>query len=232
MKVLLGFTIVASIWVLSSCQITYIPSAPIVFNHEQEGDLSVDFKQGLLSSNLQGGYAITDNVNIGASISSLYTGDVVVNSTLYEGTNAYDLSLVAGYYTKLNANTLFELNAGGGAIFINNPDIQSYNKAYLQPSIGFQSKSKGTVFNLGVRTLGTSLYFSNTNTDTIYYNGYAEPFMSLTTGKKIHFLMQAGLSIPIMDNQVMDASPFIFNIGIGYSLGTKRKDDANADQIK
>ncbi len=202
------------------------------FNHEKEGDLSIDFKQGGFSSNLQGGYAVSDNFNIGLSVSSLYAGDVTVVSTTYQGTNAYDLNVLGGYYTKFNENTLFEMNAGAGAIFTNNESYLAYNKLYVQPTIGFKSKSNFTVFNIGLRALGTSRTIDDRQLDTIYYSGFVEPFLSLNTGKQVHFLMQAGLSLPVITYELGEASPFIFNFGIGYSIGTKPKKEAEILDIK
>jgi len=232
MKILLGLTILLSMIILNSCSLTYIPSAPVVFNHEKEGDLSIDFKQGGFSRNLQGGYAVSDNFNVGFSVSSLYAGDVTVVSTTYQGTNAYDLNVIGGYYKKFNENTLFEMNAGAGAIFMDNEAYLSYNKLYVQPTIGFTSKSSNTIFNIGLRTLGTSRITNINQQDTIYYSGFLEPFLSLNTGKQVHFLMQAGLSLPIVPYELGEASPFIFNFGIGYSIGTKQKKEAELLDIK
>ena len=223
MKILFIASVTALVFILGSCSFIYIPSAPVVFNHENEGDLSVDLRQGGFSTNLNVGYAIKDNINIGTSISSLYTGDASVNGRTYEGTQAYDLGLIAGYFTKPSENTIFELNASAGSIFLNNDAIRNYAKVYLQPSIGFQSKNKSTVFNMGFRALGTSATSDFMQRDTLYYAGYFEPFLSLSAGKKVHFLMQAGVSVPLVENTLGDVSPFLLNFGIGYSIGTKKK---------
>jgi len=231
MKAVFSILIISLVFVLSSCSLTYIPSAPVVFNHEKEGDLSLDLRQGGYSTNFQGGYAITDNFNLGMSFSSLYTGDVTVSSVYYEGTSASDLSLIGGYYTKLSDNAMFEINTGFGSVFMSNEAFKAYTKLYLQPTIGFRSKSQTTAFNIGLRTVGTSRNYVDSQVDTLYYNGFIEPFLSLSTGRQVHFLMQAGLSTPIIPYQIGEASPFIFNIGIGYTINTKSEKQDIGKQV-
>lgn len=213
---------------ITSCAPVYIPSAPLVFNNEEEGDYFVALRQGSFSTNLQGGYAVNDNFNIGGSVSALYTGDASVASTSYEGSNAAEVNLVAGYYNKFTATHIFELNGGVGPVFLQSADqVSDYFKGYVQPSITFVGNGrKKTNLTLLTRFVGATFneeYSNQPVRDSVVNLGYIEPAMSFSIGNAFKFNSQLGLSLPMGgNNSSYNVSPFIFNIGIAYAIPRKR----------
>jgi hypothetical protein len=218
------FTLVAG-FILGGCSPIYIPNAPMVFNNEKQGDYEINYRQGAYSSNLQGGYAVTDNINIGLVASSLYSAESSVGSTVYEASKALEANIVAGYYKKFTSRNLFEMNVGLGSVFMSKPqDIQDYYKVYAQPSITFLGNEgeTDTDFSMIAKVVGTSFTVNNGFTDTTVYQGYFEPVLSFSVGNQFRFNTQMGVSIRFQENYFNRHSPFIFNMGIGYTLPRKR----------
>ncbi|MDB9882354.1 hypothetical protein N8368_04490 [Bacteroidia bacterium] len=219
------YLLIAGLFLDSGCAPVYIPSAPMVFNNDKKGDYSVNYRQGFYSSNLQVGYAVNDNLNVGGTLSALYTGDASVGSILYEGLRGIDFNAVVGYYNKFYEYNIFELNAGVGPIAMDeNLGLNNYLKAYIQPSITFNSRGETrTDFTLLTRVVGTS--FSEAfNRDTVVNLGYVEPVLSLSIGNQLRFNTQLGISLPFNQEYLRDYSPFIFNMGIGYTILKTKKE--------
>ncbi|PCJ66437.1 MAG: hypothetical protein COA58_06575 [Bacteroidetes bacterium] len=213
--------------ILSGCSPVYIPNAPFVFNNQQQGDYEVNYRQGAYSSNLQGGYAISDNLNLGLALSSLYSAESSVASTVYKATKAYDVNIVAGYYNKFTAKHVFEMNAGVGSVFMSEPqNIKDYYKFYVQPSITFAGTEgrTDTDFTMLTRLVGTSFRSIEGASDTSVFQGYIEPVLSFSVGNQFRFNTQLGVSLGLQENYFKHHSPFIFNIGIGYTLPRKREE--------
>jgi hypothetical protein len=215
------------LFALSSCSPVYIPNSPFVFNNDQKGDYSINFRQGAYSSNLQGGYAINDNLNAGVSVSALYS-PATTGTFSTQGTEALDVGAVFGYYNKITSQNTFELNAGLGPIFYTQPSgISNYAKAFIQPSFTFSSKGNTRAdFTLLVRGVGITFNDSRRGLDTTLTKAYIEPVMSLAIGNQIRFNTQFGLSVltPEQYDGNYDPSPFIFNVGIGYTIPRNRKE--------
>ncbi|MDB4107666.1 hypothetical protein N9595_04300 [Bacteroidia bacterium] len=100
----------------------------------------------------------------------------------------------------------------------------NYLKAYIQPSITFNSRGETrTDFTLLTRVVGTS--FSEAfNRDTVVNLGYVEPVLSLSIGNQLRFNTQLGISLPFNQEYLRDYSPFIFNMGIGYTILKTKKE--------
>ncbi|MGB0849906.1 MAG: hypothetical protein ACPGTP_01560, partial [Bacteroidia bacterium] len=164
----------------------------------------------------------------GGNLSALYTGDASVASTSYEGSNALELNLVAGYYNKFTSSHLFELNGGVGPVFLQSADnINDYFKGYIQPSITLLGNGrKKTNLTLLTRFVGATFneeYMTQSQRDSTVNLGYIEPAMSFSVGNSVKFTSQLGLSLPMNGNSsAYDVSPFIFNIGIAYAIPRKR----------
>jgi len=221
----LFFVLLAGI-ILGGCSPIYIPNAPMVFNNEKQGDYEVNYRQGIYSSNLQGGYAVTDNLNIGLSASSLYSAESGVGNTVYPGSKALEANLVAGYYNKFTSKNLFEMNMGLGSVFMTEPEnVKDYYKFYAQPTLTFLGNEgrTDTDFSMIAKVVGTSLTINEGAKDTTVFQGYFEPVLSFSVGNQLRFNTQMGVSIRFQENYFNRYSPFIFNMGIGYTLPRKRE---------
>lgn len=211
----------------SSCAPIYIPNAPLVFNSEEQGDAMLEVKQGFYSTNIQGGYAATDFLNIGISLSSLYSYDHDVLGVATKGTRAKEVNMVLGYYRPLSDRSILELNVGGGPIFEESPErISNYYKAYFQPSItlvsGRFSQTRLTFLTRLVYSSYVNDYFGNTGLPTKMNRQFLEPVLDLSLGKELMFTTQAGLSIEAYRDEIdRDGSPFIFNLGVKFLLNRK-----------
>ena len=179
-------------------------------------------RQGAFSTNLQGGYAVTDNINIGANLSALYTGESAFWNTTYDATQAYEIDLIAGYYSKFSEKHLFQINASAGAVEVTKPSFRSqYYKGYLQPSITFLMPRNRSQFTILTRVLGTSYIDVEDGLDYVYNAGYIEPMIDWSIGDKFMFKTQLGLSLPLTELG-RSYSPVVFNIGFGYRFSPNR----------
>lgn len=211
---------------LASCAPLYIPNSPMIFNHDEQGDVSVNFRQGSFSSNLQVAYAATDNFNIGLMGSSLYTGESTAFNVYYPGTSAQEINVIGGYYKKISSTNMIEFNAGAGAVYLKYPEnITNYYNGFIQPTVTFGSRRDNTKFSCATRLKGCSFSEYDGRKDTAMFRGFFEPLLSFSTGDRMHFLMQAGISARLQPEVNYDYSPFIFNIGVGYTFkpSTKHK---------
>lgn len=211
---------------LYSCAPLYTPNAPLVFNHQEQGDNGVTLRVGGFSSSLQGGYAVTDKLNLGGTISYHKSGESAAGNTTYESTEAGEVNLVAGYYNMITSKNLIELNAGFGPFLLTKPDgYSNYFKGYVQPSFTFIRQPKNrSYFTLLTRVTGTTFTEAVDNQlDTTRYVGYIEPALSYCFGKQFKFSSQLGLSLPLDVERRVRYSPFILNVGISYSFGKKEE---------
>lgn len=219
------YIVILSFIFIQSCAPVYIPNSTMVFENEEEGDGFVKFRQGGYSTNLQGGYAVNDNFNIGVALNGLYTGEARIGSTTYPGVEAFEVNAVLGYYNKFTAKNIFEFNVGGGPIYYANPEgVSNYYKLFAQPTVSLKSLNDKIKMSISTRMVGVSFNYDNKSTDSTYFRGYAEPVVSLSFGKNVQFLLQSGASIPIKSDEFFQTSPFILNLGIGYKFGNKRSE--------
>ncbi len=210
---------------MESCAPVYIPNAAMVFENEEEGEGSVKYRQGLYSTNIQAGYAVNDNLNIGLVANALHTAEVTVWNTTEPGVTAIEANAVIGYYNKFTASNVFEFNVGGGPVFHSSPEgLSNYYKLFAQPSISIKNLNETFKLSVSTRATGVAFNYSDRGVDTSYYRGFAEPIVSLSFGKKVQFLIQTGISIPFQSQEIFVPSPFIFNLGIGYKFGNKRSE--------
>ena len=210
---------------LHSCAPVYIPNSPMVFENEEAGEGSVKYRQGFYSTNIQGGYAVSDMMNVGASINAIHTADVTIGNTSEPGIQALELNFVTGYYNKFTASNIFELNVGAGSVFHARPaGFSDYYKLFAQPSISFKNLNDKFKFTISGRITGATFGYNDRNVDSTYYLAYGEPAFSLSFGKTVQFLIQTGISIPLQSEEIFDSSPFLFNLGIGYKFGNKRSE--------
>lgn len=208
---------------MQGCAPVYIPNAPVVFTNEKQGDVSVAVRQGAFSTNVQGGYAVTENINVGANISALYTGEGAYWNTTYDATQSLEIDLIAGYYSKFTSSHLFQINAGVGKVEVTKPSFRSqYFKGYLQPSLTFLLPNNRSQFTVITRLLGTTYADDEDGVNTVYNAGYIEPMIDWSIGDKFQFRTQLGVSIPLSAQPRQSSSPVLFNIGIGYRFSPNR----------
>ncbi|MBT8326446.1 MAG: hypothetical protein KJP21_01905 [Bacteroidia bacterium] len=208
-----------------SCSPVYIPNSTMVFENEAAGEGSVKYRQGIYSTNIQGGYAVSDNFNVGIAVNGLHTTEVTIGTITDLGVQAVEVNAVAGYFNKFTASNVFELNVGGGSVFYSRPsEISEYYKLFAQPSISFKNLNENFKATISARMTGVAFNYNDAGIDTAYFRGFGEPMVSLSFGKKVQFLMQGGISIPLQTEEVFESSPFIFNVGIGYKFGNKRSE--------
>ena len=218
-------TTILMLVLLVGCAPIYIPNAAMVFNSAEQGDYSINMRQGASSTNVQGGYALTDRFNLGVQANALYAADNTVTGGAGDPTVAYEANLIAGYYSKFTAKHTIEINAGlGGLIFENPEELSNYLKAYIQPGLTFNVGSKkSTDLTFLTRAVGLSFSHLENGRDTSVFQGYIEPMVCLSVGDKFRFNMQMGVSAPFNQNYFRETTPFILNVGIGYTLPKSRK---------
>lgn len=213
------------ILLIASCAPVYIPSSPVIFHSEEQGDFSATVRQGFYSTNVQAGIAVTDHINIGVQGSKLYSGESSVGQTTYPGTDALQGSVIVGYYNRFTAKHTFELNGGVGALqFKYQENINGYIKTFIQPSITFNGNGDHNIdFTILTRGVGASFIANENGRDTAVFQGMLEPVLNLSVGKNVKFQTQAGLSLPLTKTYDNESSPFIFNIGLSIALPYKKK---------
>ncbi len=103
-------------------------------------------------------------------------------------------------------------------------NISNYYNGFLQPTLTFASLNNHTKLSVAPRLKGLVFGRFDGTKDTAVYQGFIEPILSLSTGERIHFLVQAGFSARLQQELIYDYSPFIFNIGVGYTFKPKKTD--------
>ena len=219
---------------LTNCAPVYIPSAPMVFNNQQAGDYQVAYRQGVRSSNLQVGYAVSDHINVGITGSAFYTQQASVFNQSYAGTKGLNVDFVGGYYER-SGDDVLEFTVGAGPILLQYPgEISDYFKLYIQPTYTINSNKKThTDFSLIMRFTGTSLTAFDKNQELKnFQQGYLEPALSLSIGNKVKFTTQMGASLGLTQNYFTNNSGSVFsnnsgvilNFGLSYSLPKIKKE--------
>ena len=219
---------------LTNCAPVYIPSAPMVFNNQEEGDYQVAYRQGVRSSNLQVGYAVSDHINVGITGSAFYTQQASVFNQSYAGTKGLNVDFVGGYYER-SGDDVLEFTVGAGPILLQYPgEISDYFKLYIQPTYTINSNKKThTDFSLIMRFTGTSLTAFDKNQELKnFQQGYLEPALSLSIGNKVKFTTQMGASLGLTQNYFTNNSGSVFsnnsgvilNFGLSYSLPKIKKE--------
>jgi hypothetical protein len=219
---------------LTNCAPVYIPSAPMVFNNQEEGDYQVAYRQGVRSSNLQVGYAVSDHINVGITGSAFYTQQVTGFFNSYDGTRGLNVDFVGGYYERSGDN-VFEFTVGAGPILLQYPEETSdYFKLYIQPTYTINyNKKTHTDFSLIMRFTGTSVTALDENQELKnFQQGYLEPALSLSIGNKVKFPTQMGASLGLTQNYFTNNSGLvlpnnsgvILNFGLSYSLPKIKKE--------
>ena len=173
-KLLAGGLLLVS---LTGCKVMYTPTMQNVPLLQEQGDIKVT----LNTNNLQGAYALTENVGVmvnGSFHSSEWKVEDGMNSNEVYSSRRFNVEGAGGYFKKLGENGSFEVygGAGYGNVSYNNtfsyynPDINldetqnlkfSANamKVFVQPSIGTVGENLEVAFS----TRLVALKFSGIN---------------------------------------------------------------------
>ncbi len=213
--------------VFNSCAPLYVPNVINTPGLKEKGDFNTSVHVGTSGYDLQGAYAITDN--IGVMINGSYLNHTADSSDDYH--KHIFVEAGAGYYKPIGKYFLFDVYGGYGIGKINSyqsVDIfESFadtyvNRVFIQPSFGFFSP----YFEIAIapRTV-IALVSQPTGRQTGFF---IEPTVILKTGSSnIKVTSQLGLSF--MLNEYYNSflyQPFIFSIGLQYSFrsfGSERK---------
>ncbi len=163
---------------LTSCNVAYIPSMHNLPMLKQKGDVAVH----LTPANMQGAYAITNNIGVmlngqigGTKWEESNTGEEFYNSKrrFIEGG--------VGYYSFTEDNKSFDVFAGGGlgSISFNNSfdyaDPKTFKgmarKFFIQPSVGYSNENFDLAF--AVKALNVDFYdvsITNYTKDELIFN--------------------------------------------------------------
>jgi len=212
----------------TSCTPLYYPNklnVPLMTNKgEGQGNIAYGFN-GL---DLQGAYAVTENIAIMGNFSYMEKSD---HSHRFG-------ELGAGYYTKLSEVGRFEVFGGYGygtaETYYDNLNYAKglYHRIFLQPTIGFTSKivdgglSLRPVFVSFPKISGTT--FTSDNLNLLFI----EPAFTLKIGyKNVKSVIQIGYAVLLgasdfntpnpgyLGYSFLFSQPFLFTVGLNFNLG-------------
>lgn len=237
MKRLNLYCIFAFILFTYSCKPVYIPNVLNMPYMSEQGQVNVGLYTGTNGFDLQGAYAITDNIAVMANGSY---ADRDASDTSFVNDHKHKFGeLGAGYFLPFGAGR-FELygGAGGGTsesydnFFSPSKEVMAkatYSRYFFQTNIG--ASAKNIEGGLGLRF--SFLNFSKIVSDNQEYTdglsrAYMEPVLNLKIGgEQLKVATQIGFCAPlspITDSTMTEYyhiqhKPFIFNIGLTYNLG-------------
>ncbi len=243
MKKIIYTSITACLFLASCSSIyapMYAPSSATIPLHTQKDELLAEAKGGTDNYALQGSFSVTDHINVFAN------GSYLTNSNTSSGSyKEYNTkSLVEGglgYFTKIDDDAIFEIQAGYGQGFSKNlltekgKDAKAlesvnfysgdYNRIFIQPSIGV-ILGKNETFAVGAKVSKVNFTrFATTNTSFSEENKpegtFLEPHLQYRgTWNKFSLMLQTGFSLRLSKEEKLgfDNSPAQATIGLGYRL--------------
>lgn len=235
--------LIASVLFTSCSHVYYVQHTHNVplFNESKEARISGNWNEGYESSSveIQGAYAVTDHIGIALNAMTSWGGSVEGHNY---GRGKY-IDAAVGYYQPVLKKIVLETYAGVGNGYQKHAysdyyDYQngwarlSYNKIYLQPSVGI---SLAHCFDAAVSARLALVNFYNVSyytedqfhrDDLNYLENNAhimfEPAFTLRGGWK-YFKIQTQLSLiePLNDVDYSYVEPFQVSMGLYISLGKR-----------
>lgn len=228
--------------VVYSCAPAYIPNAVNTPMLKNKGDLKIGGSLGTSGADLNSAYALTNNIGImingsvknGESEVTIGNGETKVTKqdhsivefglgSFRSFSNGFTTDIFAGIgYGNVETTDKFGLHDG-----ILKGD---YNKFFIQPSLGVVAKYiEGAV---SVRFSGVKMdltpygFKDKTDVEYLYKKNkelvwFYEPTLTARFGsEKIKGVFQVGYSARIKDSDIhyFDHEPFIFNMGVQFSV--------------
>jgi hypothetical protein len=204
-----------------ACAPIYVPSPAVHFNNVEQGDAFFGTTLGFFNLGVQGGYAITDHVNIGLVLNSKSaSGYTIGNSISEEGIAGVEIQGIAGYYNRVGATSVFELNGGYGFSSIRRPgEIGNQTNVFIQPGFtAYKPNSKWAMF--ASMKSNYLMYDETVQMDSIAARTglFFEPNLQVTYGDKVKATFQVGYSLEALNQLDSDYQPLIMNLGIRYNI--------------
>ena len=220
------FYLVSIVLVLGSCAPAYVPNVINSPMLSEKMDLNIAGYTGTAGYDLQGAFAITDNIGI------MVNGSFADRTS--DSTNSYHkhvfLEAGPGYFTKVGNSGIVEIYGGFGignvdsyyesSVFTNYANA-TISRIYLQPGVGFISD-----FFDGSFTSRFALV--NINQDQISETGlFVEPALTGKLGYKwVKFTGQLGFSVPLNPDDIhFEYQPIMISIGLQINLGSLLKQE-------
>ncbi len=207
--------VIAAMFFISSCRLSYVPSALYVPLHEQKGEI---YSQASLGNNGLGAhlsYSVFNNISIMAGGNVLR--DELLDHYSYEGG--------IGFFESYENDLVFETFAGAGYGYTEKLPDQTmasvsthgvFTKAFLQPAIGFKSDNWETGLGLRVSYVDYESYLKPPIHN--FQRMFFEPALSAKYGwRSLKFSLQVGSSIALGQLPPdLDFYPAFFNVGLLY----------------
>lgn len=205
----------------AACAPAYVPNVVNTPMLTERNDLNLAVYTGTAGFDMQGSFAISDNIGI------------MVNGSLADRTNDSTdnyhkhafFEFAPGYYTKFGSSGVVEIYGGYGQGWVdsyyNSSIFLNYSKAnisrvFIQPGVGATT----SVFD---GNFSSRLVLVTINQDNISETGFfLEPVLTGKIGYKwFKFVAQMGLSVPFNSNDIhFEYQPFMISLGMQLNLGT------------
>lgn len=217
-----GFFLILLI-VLTSCAPIYIPNivhAPL-FSEKNDADLQIGM--GTSGYDVQAAYAPANY--LGLMVNSSFQNRGVSDTSSFHKHEFVEAAV--GYYGKIDEAGRYEcyLGYGNGEAKSYSPDFYglvtgSYNRFFLQPSIGAKMDVFEGAFSLRVAYVDMYRISKNVQYNRSELNSfYFEPVLTAKVGYKfVKFFVQGGLSLPIENSLKYTDSPILLNFGLNFSF--------------
>ena len=189
--------------------------APVYFPNQLQTPLLQDKGEATVSASLG-----TSTFDMQLAYSPVKQIDLLGDFSVANGDDHEHLQFEAGLglYQTINDVLHLELLGGGGAGYsttttqgtFGEHNEGAFSRFYIQPNVFVVSQ----YIEAGLAARASFISFREFGT-----GAYVEPTLVGRFGlEHLKFQVQAGLSFNVNDNSVLDYNPFIFNIGLVYTL--------------
>jgi len=224
------FILLIALLSLTACSYIYVPNAVNVPLIGEKGEVHAAVFKGTSNVDIQAAYGLTDKIAIMAngSFANRYRTKIIGDSTFYHIHNLGEIA--CGYYNKVGRSGRIEVFGGLGYGTTTDYDQLDnygvnvngkYGKIFIQPNVG----SVSDVFDgaMSLRLVYVK-YFDFNYAGTNYKSKqsiFVEPVMTGKIGYKyLKFIVQAGISIPVIQDKLVLWNPLILNIGLDFNINT------------
>ncbi|MBN2486455.1 MAG: hypothetical protein JXB34_10820 [Bacteroidales bacterium] len=203
-----------------SCTPAYIPNVVNTPLLTEKNDLNLATYTGTSGFDLQGSYALTDN--IGLMINSSMSNRANDSTDNYHRHAFFEVA--PGYYTNYGRIGVVEVYGGYGHGWVDsyysNSYFLSYSKAnvsrfFIQPGMGLTTHIFDGIAS--VRLVYVSIFQDNISD----YGVFFEPVLTGKLGYKyLKFVGQMGFSMPVLSKEInFEYQPFLVSFGVQINLG-------------
>lgn len=211
----------------SACTTIYVPTAKHTHFLEEKGELDIAIYSGTNGVDVQGAYAITNELGVVAAISVADR-----EGSADPEHRHFVVEAGADYFKKIGKFGRFEGLVGLGIGTAEAEDIYdffgplivsakgTYSNIFLQTNLDLETK----IADIGIALRMNQIMFSKFKTSNVIYNEmeagtFFEPSVFVRLGwNRLKVEYQMGYSAPLQNNVGFLYEPFTFSLGIRYNF--------------